>query len=155
MIYPIINSNILIILSQFSMNSERSLLQDEPLDGKTVLVLFIAVVIIVIYLISLLLIVVRRAKKLIDLYNRRYYLFILFYIATKLIICIILGIEIIVGIGNNWSNLNASHVQLLIKTGLVLSDFSIVMLFVISLQHYFNLCLSTLKDRFQKVMKKS
>lgn len=54
--------------------------------------LFVGLVIVVIYLICLLLIVIRRAKKLLDLYNRRYYLFISFYIASKLIICGILGI---------------------------------------------------------------
>jgi hypothetical protein len=54
--------------------------------------LFVGLVIVVIYLICLLLIVVRRAKKLLDLYNRRYYLFIGFYIASKLIICGIMGI---------------------------------------------------------------
>jgi len=62
------------------------------LDSKTVLMLFVGVTVVFIYLFSLLLIVVRRAKKLIELYNRRYYLVIVFYVASKLIICSVLTI---------------------------------------------------------------
>ena len=74
----------------------------DSLDTKTVLMLFVGVTIDVIYLVSLLLIVIRRAKKLIELHNRRYYLVIAFYIASKLIICVILTIEMIVGVANQW-----------------------------------------------------
>jgi len=119
---------------------------------KTVLILFIGVTIAVIYLTCLLLIVIRRAKKLIELYNRRYYLVIVFYIASKLIICAVLTIEVIVGIANSWENLSSDNIELMIKTGLVLADFSVIELFLISLEHYFTLCLSTLKDRLSHVL---
>lgn len=95
--------------------------------------LFVGVVIVFIYLFSLLLIVIRRAKKLIELYNRRYYLVIVFYIASKLIICSVLTIEMIVGVANSWENLSSDSIELMIKTGLVLADFAIIELFLISL----------------------
>lgn len=34
----------------------------------------------------------------------------------------------------------------MVKSGIVMADFSIIELFLISLEHYFELCLSTLKD---------
>ena len=74
----------------------------DEIDTKTVLMLFVAMVIVVVYLISLLLIVIRRAKRLIVLYNRLYYLTIVFYVATKLVICAVLTVEIIVGEVNYW-----------------------------------------------------
>jgi|JI8StandDraft_1071087.scaffolds.fasta_scaffold1747868_1 hypothetical protein len=84
------------------MGTDLTTRKDGTLDTKTVLMLFVGVVIVVIYLISLLLIVIRRARKLIELHNRKYYLIILFYIATKLILCAVLTIEAIVGIPSNW-----------------------------------------------------
>ena len=72
--------------------------------------LFVGVTIVVIYLVSLSLIVIRRAKKLIELYNRRYYIVIVFYIASKLIICAVLTIEMIVGIANSWANLSGDSI---------------------------------------------
>lgn len=100
--------------------------QDQSLDTKTALMLFVGLVIVVIYLICLLLIIVRRAKKLLELYNRRYYLFISFYIVSKLVISAILGIEIVVGFTNDWGNLNTKTVELMIKSGIILADFSII-----------------------------
>lgn len=88
--------------------------------------LFVALVIVAIYLVCLLLIVIRRAKKLIELYNRRYYIIVIFYVASKLIICAILSIEVVFGFTNTWSNLDPVQVELLVKTGIVLADFSII-----------------------------
>jgi len=107
--------------------------KDSSLEDKTVLILFLALVIIFIYLIALLLIVIRRAKKLIELHNRKYYFFIAFYIVTKIIVCIILGIEIIVGMASNWVNLSAAEIESMIKTAIVLANLSVIELFLISL----------------------
>lgn len=109
------------------------------------------IVIIVIYLISLLLVVIRRAKRLIELRNRKYYLAVAFYIASKLILCSILIMEIIVGIANDWKDLKSEQIELIIKTGLILADFSIIELFLISLETYFVLCFSAITDVFSKV----
>lgn len=79
-------------------------------DPKTALVLFVALVIVVIYCMSLLMIVIRRAKRLIELYNRRYYLIIVFYVASKTILSVILGINIIVGFTQNEENLSIHNV---------------------------------------------
>jgi hypothetical protein len=98
----------------------------------TILIIFVEMVIAVIYLISLLLVVIRRAKKLIQLRNRIYYLIIAFYIVTKLLLCSILIIEIIAGIPEE-DNITAADIEKLFITGLVLADFSITELFLISL----------------------
>ena len=132
-------------------DSTKHQVKDSSLDDKTVLILFLALVIVFIYLIALLLIVIRRAKKLIELHNRRYYFFIAFYIVTKVIVCIILGIEIIVGIASSWVNLSASEIESMIKTAIVLANLSVIELFLISLQNYFKLSLSTLHDTLTKV----
>lgn len=127
-----------------------SRLQDK-LDTKTVLMLFVGLVMVFIYLMVMLLVVVRRAKKLIELHNRRYYLVITFYIVSKLIVCSILGIEVIVGMTSNWENLSGAQIETLIKTALVLADMSIIELFLISLENYFKLSLSPLHDTLSKV----
>jgi len=57
----------------------------------------------------------------------------------------------IVGVANSWENLSSDSIELMVKTGLVLADFAIIELFLISLEHYFGLCLSTLKDRLSHV----
>ena len=79
-------------------------------DTKTALVLFVALVIVVIYCMCLLMIVIRRAKRLIELYNRRYYLVILFYVASKVILSVILGVNIIIGFPQNEDNLSIESV---------------------------------------------
>jgi hypothetical protein len=76
---------------------------------------------------------------------------ILFYVGSKLIICAVLIIEMIVGVAKNWENLDSDSIELMIKTGLVIADFTIIEMFLISLEHYFKLCLSTLKDRLSSV----
>jgi hypothetical protein len=53
-----------------------------------------------VYLVSLLLVTIRRAKKLLELRNRKFYLIIAFYIASKLILCLILIVQIVVGMTN-------------------------------------------------------
>jgi hypothetical protein len=70
------------------------------LDSKTILILFVEIVFILIYLISLTLIVMRRAKKFIESQNRKYFIVIVFYIASKLILCGILIMKVIVGLVN-------------------------------------------------------
>jgi hypothetical protein len=57
----------------------------------------------------------------------------------------------IVGVANSWENLSSDSIELMIKTGLVLADFAIIELFLISLEHYFGLCLSTMKDKLSLV----
>jgi hypothetical protein len=81
---------------------------------------------ILIYLVSLTLVTIRRAKKLLELQNRKYYMIIVFYIASKLIICLILIVQIIVGMTNQWLNIDPNQVELLIKTGIVLANFSVI-----------------------------
>lgn len=39
----------------------------------------------------------------------------------------------------------------MVKSAIVLADFSIIEMFLVSLEHYFELCLSTLKDSLSKV----
>ena len=125
--------------------------RSEALDTKTVLILFVEIVIIAIYLICLLLVIIRRARKLIDCKNRKYYAAVVFYVLSKMIVSAIIVIQIIVGISTGWENLSPSHIELLIKTAIVLADFSVVELFLISLQAYFKLYLSALNDSPSKV----
>lgn len=134
------------------MDADPTSKREGSMDSKAVLMLFVTVVIVVIYLVSLLLIVIRRARKLIELHNRRYYIIILFYITTKLILCAVLAVEFIVGFTNNWTNLDSDSIELIVKTGIVLADFAVIELFLISLEHYFHLCLSTLKDAVSIVL---
>ena len=75
------------------------------LDSATVLIIFVEVVIVSIYLISLTLVVVRRAKKLFELHNRKYYVAIVFYIISKLVLCAIIVLRIIIGIPQEWKNI--------------------------------------------------
>lgn len=82
---------------------------------------------------SLLLVVVRRAKRLMDLHNRKYYMMVLFYIISKLILCAILIVQVIVGMAKSWSNIEPGQVELIIKTGIVLADFCMIELFLVAL----------------------
>ena len=68
--------------------------------------LFVEIVFLTIYLISLALIVIRRAKKFIEARNKKYYLVIVFYIVSKMILCAILIIKIIAGMTTQWSNID-------------------------------------------------
>lgn len=104
-----------------------------PLETQTILILFIEIVIIVIYLIILLLIVVKNAKKFLQMQSRNYYLIVTFYIVSKLIICGILIVQIIVGIANQWTNIEPNSVEVMIKVGIVLADLSIIELFLTAL----------------------
>jgi hypothetical protein len=79
-----------------------------------------------IYLVSLMLVMIRRAKKLIEMHKRKYYVIVAFYIVSKLILCIVLIVQIVVGMGNQWSNIDPDQVELLVKTSLVLSNFSVI-----------------------------
>lgn len=101
-------------------------LLEKALDTQTVLILFVEIVIIVIYLVSLLLVVMRRAKKLLDLRNRKYYVGVVFYIASKMVLCAILIVQIIVGMASQWSNIDPDKVEMLVKAGIFLADFSII-----------------------------
>jgi len=98
-----------------------------------VLILFIEVVIISIYLISLSLVMARRAKRLMGLHNRKYYLAVVFYLGSKLILCAILVLRIIIGIPNQWTDLDANFIEIVIKNGIVLADLSIIELFLTAL----------------------
>ena len=83
---------------------------ETSLDTKTVLILFVEIVFILIYLVSLALVVMRRAKKLITSPNRKYYVAIVFYIASKLILCVILVVKVILGMANQWSDIDPDQV---------------------------------------------
>lgn len=106
---------------------------------------------ILIYLVSLALVVIRRAKKLINSPNRKYYVAIVFYIASKLILCVILVVKVIVGMTNQWSNIDPDQVELILKTSLVLTNFSVIELFLIALETYLTHCFSVVSDASSKV----
>jgi hypothetical protein len=76
---------------------------------------------------------------------------IVFYIATKLILCLILIIQIIVGMTNQWAEIDPDQFELLIKTGLVLANFSVIELFLVALEIYLTHCFSALSDIPTKV----
>ena len=133
------------------MGSETGEQVGAALDAATVLILFVEVVIISIYLISLALVVVRRAKKLFELHNRKYYLAVVFYIASKLVLCAILVLRIIIGIPEEWKNLEGRFVEIIVKTAITLADFSIIVLFLVALEIYFALYFSIFTDPASKV----
>lgn len=122
------------------------------LNTDTVLILFVELVIVAIYLVSLLLVVMRRAKRLLELHNRKYYLVVVFYIASKLVLAAILVVQIIVGMANNWTNIEPAHVELFVKTALVLADLSIIELFLVALETYLSHCMFAVSDVFSRVL---
>ncbi len=124
------------------MESTNQHFSNSSLDTKTVLILFVEIVFIMIYLISLLLIVIRRAKKFIVAHNKKYYLIIFFYIVTKLVLSAILIVKVIVGMANQWSNIEPSEVEIIVKTSLVLANFSAIELFLVALEVYLSHCFS-------------
>lgn len=86
-----------------------------------------------VYLIAVLLVLVRRAKKLLQLHNKKYYFTIVLYIASKIVICAILLIQIIAGIRNDWADLSPDHVEIMLKNAIALADMAVIELFLIGL----------------------
>lgn len=84
--------------------------------------------------------------------NRKYYLVIAFYIASKLILCLVLLVQIVVGMANQWTNIDPDQFELLIKTSLVLANFSVVELFLVALEIYLTHCFSAISDGLAKVL---
>lgn len=107
--------------------------------------------IVIIYLVSLLLVMVRRARRLMELHNRKYYIMVAFYIASKLVLCSILIVQVIVGMASSWTNIEPSQVELFIKTAIVLADFCMIELFLMALETYLSHCLSVVTDAFSRV----
>lgn len=68
----------------------------------------------------------RRVKKLMEMHNRKYYLIIVFYIASKLVLCIILVVQIIVGMANQWADIDPGKVETFVKIGILMADLSII-----------------------------
>lgn len=126
----------------------------EPLDIKTVLILFLEVVIILTYLICLLFIILRRVKRFIEMQiqNRKYYMMVMFYTLTKLIVCAILAVQFVAGFRNSWADIDPQYVENMIKTALALADFSIIQLFVTALEKYLILSLSAISLTSSKVI---
>lgn len=58
---------------------------------------------------------------------------IAFYILTKLIICTIIVIQVIVDFANSDQDIKSESLELYIKTGIVLADYSLIELFFINL----------------------
>jgi len=69
---------------------------------------------------------------------------IIFYTASKLIICAILAVQFVAGFRNSWADLDPEYVENMIKTALALADFSIIQLFLIALEKYLILSLSAI-----------
>lgn len=104
---------------------QRNRPSNNNLETQTVLMLFVEIVFILIYLVSLALVMARRAKKLASSSNRSFYTFVTVYITSKIIISIILVVKIIGGMTSEWANIDPDQVELLIKTSLILANFSI------------------------------
>ena len=66
-------------------------------------------------------------------------------------LCAILVVEIILGMANQWSNIDPAQVELIVKTGLVLADLCMVELFLVALETYLTHCFSAVADAFTKV----
>jgi hypothetical protein len=39
------------------------------------------------------------------MHNRKYYIVVVFYIASKLVLCAILMVQVVVGMANSWDNI--------------------------------------------------
>ena len=66
-------------------------------------------------------------------------------------VCVALGVEVLMGVAGNYLDLTPAHIEAMVKTAIVLADLSVVELFLSSLQYYFQLSLSTLRDTLSRV----
>ena len=72
--------------------------------------MFLMAVINQIFLISLLIIFIKKAKVLMKSNAKLYYYFVLFYLITKNIICAFVEIKIIIGMPNNFSDIDSQNI---------------------------------------------
>lgn len=76
------------------------------LEPVTVLLIFLIIVINQIFLVSLTTVLLKKVKLIIKSTARKYYAFVLFYIVSKMILCVVLEVKIIQGIPNNFADLD-------------------------------------------------
>lgn len=85
------------------------------------------------------------------MHNRKYYSLVLFYIASKLVLCAVLLVQVVVGMANDWDNIQPQQVELIIKAAIVLADLAIIELFLVALETYLSHCLSASSAGFSRV----
>ncbi len=74
-----------------------------------------------------------------------------FYIATKLILCSIVLVQVLLGIPESWKEVSSAEVENIVKTGFIMGDLCVIELFLVSLETYFSLCFSAFTDAFARV----
>ena len=80
------------------------------LEPVTVLLIFLIIVINQIFLISLTTVLLKKIKLIIRSTARKYYAFVIFYIVSKMILCVILEVKILQGIPNKFDDLDSSNI---------------------------------------------
>lgn len=73
-----------------------------------------------------------------------------FYIATKLILCSIVLVQVLLGIPESWKEVSSAEVENIVKTGFIMGDLCVIELFLVSLETYFSLCFSAFTDAFAR-----
>ena len=115
---------------------------NSTLEPVTVLLIFLIIVINQIYLVSLVTVLLRKIKMIVRSSARKYYLFVIFYIASKMLICVILQVKILQGIPDQFSRLDSANIEVMLKNSFVFADCAVIELFLIAFEHYLALSFS-------------
>lgn len=94
--------------------------------------------------ISLLVIMVKRSLKIWQFKVYRVFIYISFYIASKILTCTLLLIKILAGIKDQWKNLTPDSIELIFKDSIICSEISMAALFLVTFEFYYIVCMSAM-----------
>lgn len=90
----------------------------------------------------MLFIMIRKVKSIMKTSIKTYYVTVSFYVITKMVLCTVIMVYILKDTPNQWTNVESEQVEKIFKSGLVLADLSIVLLFLVAMEYYLRLCFS-------------
>lgn len=90
------------------------------------LLIFLIIVINQIFLISITAILLKKIKLVIRSTAKKYYYFVIFYIVSKLALCVFLQIKIISGIPDEFKNIESQDIEKLFDNSLTFADCAIL-----------------------------
>lgn len=79
-----------------------------------------------IFLISLIAVLLKKIKFLIRSNAKKYYYFVIFYIVSKMTLCIFLQVKILSGIPDQFADIQSSTIETVFDNSLAFADCSIV-----------------------------
>ena len=125
---------------------------EEKLEVLTIILIFIMIVLNQIFLIAITIALCKKVRNVMKTKVKSFYLMIMFYIVSKMVLIVIMEIKIIAGLSNDWENLTADLIEEYFKNVMVMADISIIELFLISFQYYMGQSFSLLFEFVRKLL---